>query len=220
MLDILMPVSVKDLPLVVQEIDNPDGMTYEGALPRLVADTDVPCRFCVVVDGGTREDVALLQRYMPTLVDWNLEQNSGVEGIPSTLSAMLTSARNQFIVVVPPHIYLDDPKWFGKMQVVFTKDPHCMIVGADVANTVDSNAHPVKLGYKIHPVSPMFLTTLNAVRNVLGAGPLREGDYWREFSQRAHGLGGTRWVASGVRHRDAHAGQETGTLESAQGSDS
>ena len=216
MLDILMPVSVKDLPLVAQEINNPDGMVYEGALPRLVVDTDVPCRFSVVVDGGTREDIALLQRYMPTLGQWSLDQNNGVHGIPRTLSAMLSFAQNQFIAVIPPNIWLDDVKWFGKMQVVFTKDPHCMMVATDVPNTVNSSAHPIKLDHKTHPVSPMFLTTLNAVRNVLGDSPFDEVDYWREFSQRALRLGGTRWIASGVRYRDTHAGQETGTLESAQ----
>ncbi len=220
MLDILMPVSVKDLPLVVQEIQNPDGVVYEGSLPRLVTDTDVPCRFSVVVDGGTREDIALLQRYMPTLSDWSLNQNNSVQGISRTTSAMLSFARNQFVAVIPPHIWMDDVKWFGKMQVVFTKDPHCMMVMTDVPNTTFSAAPPFKLDHKTHPVSPMFLTSLNAARNVLGISPIDEADYWREYSQRALQLGGTRWVASGVRYQDAHAGQNLEALESAPGSDS
>lgn len=220
MLDILMPVSVKDLPLVVQEIQNPDGVIYEGSLPRMVANTDVPIRVCVCVDGGTKEDTALLRRYMPTLTDWNLEQNLFVSGIPQTLTAMFSGVRNQFVVVVPPNIWMDDVKWFGKMQVVFTKDPHCMIVAVDSPNTSFSSAPPGKLDHKTHPVSPMFLTTLNAARNVMGIGPLDEVDYWREYSQRALRLGGTRWVASGVRYQDAHAGKDVEALEPSPSSDS
>lgn len=215
-----MPVSVKDLPLVVQEIKNPDGVVYEGSLPRLIADTDVPLRVSVVVDGGTQEDVALLRRYMPTLSDWSLNQNNSVQGIPRTLTAMLSFARNQFVAVFPPNIWMDDVKWFGKMQVVFTKDPHCMMVSGDTPNTTFSSAPPLKLDHKTHPVSPMFLTSLNAARNVLGISPLDEVDYWREYSQRALKLGGTRWVASGVRYQDAHASQNLEALEPAPGSDS
>lgn len=220
MLDILMPIPVKDLPLAVSEFWEDDKLFYEGALPNIVRDVDVPCRVYVVVDGGTREDVALLQRYMPTLADWTLDQNEGVFGIPKTLTAMLSFARNQFVAVVPPSIWLDDPKWFGKMQVVFTKDPHCMMVAGDVPNTSSSTMPPIKLDHKTHPVSPFFLTSLNAARNVLGVSPLSEVDYWREYSQRALALGGTRWVASSVRYGDAHASQETGTLESTPHSDS
>ncbi len=218
MLDILIPISVKDLPLAVVEIQNPDGMVYDGAIPSLVRDVDVPHRICVSVDGGTREDVAPLQRYLPTLEDWVLDQNTGVQGIPRTLTAMLSFARHPFIAVVPPHIWTKDVKWFGKMQVIFTKDPHCMMVGADVPDTASSTMPPVKLDHKTHPVSPFFLTTLNSVRNVLGINPLNEVEYWREFSQRALSLGGTRWVASSVRYGDAHAGQAAGSLEPAPSS--
>lgn len=215
-----MPIPVKDLPLAISEFWEDDKLFYEGAIPNVVRDVDVPFRIHVVVDGGTREDVALLQRYMPTLGQWSLEQNEGVHGIPRTLSAMLSFAQNPWIAVVPPSTWLDDPKWFGKMQVVFTKDPHCMMVAADVPNTLSSTMPPVKLDHKTHPVSPFFLSTANAVRNVLGVSPLTEAEYWREFSQRALGLGGTRWVASAVRYGDAHASQETGALESASDSDS
>jgi hypothetical protein len=169
---------------------------------------------CVVVDGGTREDAALLMRYLPTLSDWVLDQNDGVLGIPKTLSAMLAGARNQFVAVVPPFIWLNDEKWFGKMQVVFTKDPHCMMVAGDVPHTSSSTMPPIKLDHKTHPASPFFLTSLNSARNVLGISPLDEVDYWREYSKRALALGGTRWVASSVRYGDAHAGQAAGSLES------
>lgn len=219
MLDILMPISVKDLPLAVSEIQNPDGIVYAGAIPSLVRDTDVPFRIYAVVDGGTSEDVAVLRRYMPTLQDWALDQNTAVVGISDTLSRMLIAARNQFVAVVPPYIWVDDPKWFGKMQVVFTKDPHTMMVGADVPNTISSTMPPQKLDHKTHPVSPFFLSSLNAVRNALGADPLRGEDYWREYSRRALELGGTRWVASGVRYGDVHASEAARTFEPAPSSD-
>jgi len=210
-----MPIPVDDIPLAVSEFHDDDKVWFEGAINNVLRDVDVPHRTVVCVDGGTQEDVALLRRYMPSLAEWALEQNEGVHGIPRTLSAMLQFARNQWIAVVPPHVWINDPKWFGKMQVVFTKDPHCMMVAADVPNTASSTMPPIKLDHKTHPVSPFFLTSLNAVRNVLGGGPLDEADYWREFSQRALALGGTRWVASSVRYGDAHAGQEAGSLKPA-----
>ncbi len=208
-----MPISVKDIPLAISEFYDDDGVQYDGAIPSLLRDTDVPFRLCVVVDGGTREDAALLMRYLPTLPDWVLDQNDGVMGIPKTLTAMLSFARNQFVAVVPPFIWMNDEKWFGKMQVVFTKDPHCMMVAGDVPHTASSTMPPIKLDHKTHPVSPFFLTSLNSARNVLGISPLDEVDYWREYSQRALALGGTRWVASSVRYGDAHAGQAAGSLE-------
>lgn len=215
MLDILMAIPVADLSLAVSEFSNDDKFWHEGAIPSLVRDVDVPFRMSVVIDGGTREDAAVLQRYMPTLDDWQLDQNNGVQGIPKTLTAMLHFSRNPFIAVIPPHIWLRDPKWFGKMQVVFTKDPHTMMVAADVPETVSATMPPQRLDHKTHPSSPFFLTNVNGARNVLGAGPLQEEDYWREYSLRARDIGGTRWVASSVRYGDAHAGAETGTQQPA-----
>jgi hypothetical protein len=214
-LDILMAIPVADLPLAVSEFSDGDKFWHEGAIPSLVRDVDVPFRMSVVIDGGTRDDAALLQRYMPTLEDWQLDQNDGVQGIPKTLTAMLTFARNPFIVVVPPNIWVRDPKWFGKMQVVFTKDPHCMMVAADVPETVSATMPPQRLDHKTHPSSPFFLTNNNGARNVLGAGPLLEKAYWREYSLRARDIGGTRWVASSVRYGDSHASAETGTQQPA-----
>lgn len=208
-----MPVPVADIPLAVSEFSDEDTVWHEGSICNLIRDTDVPFRLHVTVDGGTAEDIALLRRFMPVLKDWSLDQNDGVVGIPHTLSMMMQGVRNPCVAVVPPHIWIDDKKWFGKMQVVQTKDPHNMMVSADVPNTLSSTAPPQKLDHKTHASSPLFLTNKNAIQNVIGASFLTNDDYWVDFSRRALGLGGTRWVASSVRYGDAHAGQEAGTLE-------
>ena len=205
MLDVLMPVAVEDIPLALTETEELDknGNTifrYTGAIPQLEESTDVPFRLVVCVDGGTREDVELLQRYLPEAsCEWALMQNQGVQGFAYTVAELAKSCRNDWIAIVPAYVWVDDVKWFGKMQVVFTKDPHCFMVGADVPNTLSATVPPFKLDHKRHVKSDFFLSRRAAMQNV---GQFSGSE---DFSRQAHQLGGTRWVASGVRFRDAHA---------------
>lgn len=202
MLDILMPVGVSDIPNALRAIEN------------LVEFTDVPFRLLVCVDGGTREDVEPLQAFLPAIKpEWNLMQNTGVQGFPFTISELAKSVRNEFVAVVPPNIWVNDPKWFGKMQVVFTKDQHCFMVAGDVPETVMASTPPFKLVYNRHPTSNFFLSRRAAMQNV---GEFSSSE---DFSRQANQLGGTRWVASGVRYSDAHALKDTRPVESSQGSD-
>ena len=215
MLDVMMPVSVKDIPLAVTE----SGDQFVGSIPQLVEKTDVPFRMVVQVDGGIRPDVELLERYMPAMAqEWTLSQSNGVKGYAATLSEMLDGARNEFVAIVPPNIWIEDEKWFGKMQVVFTKDPHCFMVAADVPNTAASTMPPFKLDHRRHPPSQFFLTRRAAILNV--GMPLLAEDVAEEFSRSALALGGTRWIAGGVRFGDAHARETTGAIGDSQGSDS
>lgn len=215
MLDVMMPVSVDDIRSAVTEL----GDEYVGAIPRLVQHTDVPFRIVVQVDGGLREDVELLERYMPTLSqEWVLNQSGQIKGYSATVSEMLDSCRNEFVAVVPSYIWMDDEKWFGKMQVVFTKDPHCFMVSADVPNTIAATVPPFKLDHRRHSKSQLFLTRKAVIQNI--GMPLLGEDVGETFSKTAIQLGGTRWVASGVRYGDVHAREKAGAVESPEGSDS
>ena len=200
MLDILMPVDVKDIPHALtetQELDK-DGQEvyrYVGAIPQLEELTDVPFRLVICVDGGTREDVEILQTYLPgAKCEWSLMQNDGVKGYEYTLGELCKAIRNEFVAIVPANIWVDDEKWFGKMQVVFTKDQHCFMVSADVPNTISATVPPFKLDHKRHSKSPFFLSRKAALMNI---GAFSGGE---DMSRKAHLLGGTRWVASGVRY--------------------
>lgn len=216
MLDILMPVGVKELPLALTESKTLDAqgqemISYVGAIPSLEDTTDVPFRLVVCVDGGTTEDVGLLQAYLPNAkCEWVLMQNDGVQGYAYTLNELVKTIRNEFVAVVPPSIWLQDPVWFGKFQVVFTKDPHCFMVSGDVANTISATVPPFKLDHKKHSGSPLFLSRRAAMMNV---GSFENAV---DFSRQAHQLGGTRWVASGVRYGETNASETTGALEPAQ----
>ena len=211
MLDILVPISVGDLNNALTELElEKDGISvteYHGAIPSIETNSDVPIRLIVCVDGGTREDVELLQRYLPTCsCAWTLSQNMGVKGFAYTLSELARSARNEFVAIVPGNILVEDPKWFGKMQVVFTKDPHCFMVAADVPNTVMASMAPFKLDHRRHPKSEFFLTRKAALQNVGSFEGVES------FSRQALALGGTRWIAGGVRFRKANARETTGTV--------
>jgi hypothetical protein len=216
MLDVLMPVSVKDIPLALTESKALDAkgvemVSYVGAIPCLEEMTDVPFRLVVCVDGGTREDVELLAAYLPNATcEWVLMQNDGVLGYAYTLNELSKTVRNEFVAVVPPNIWVQDRVWFGKFQVVFTKDPHCFMVSGDVANTISATVPPFKLDHKKHSGSPFFLSRRTAMSNV---GSFESAV---DFSRKAHQLGGTRWVAAGVRYGDAHASESSGALEPAQ----
>jgi len=220
MLDILMPVDVKDLKHVLTETktvseSGEEVYFYVGAIPQLEESTDVPFRLVVCVDGGTQEDVAMLRTYLPGgKCEWVLLQNEGVQGPAHTMAELVGAVRNEFVAIVPARIWVDDPKWFGKMQVVFTKDPHCFLVAGDVPNTINATVPPFKLDHKTHPKSDFFLTRKAALQNM---GMFTGSE---NFSRQAHQLGGTRWVASGVRYRDAHAGEKVEVVEPGQGSDS
>ncbi len=204
MLDILMSVSVKNIPNAVTEI----GDEYEGAIPSLAELTDVPARLVVCVDGGTSEDVELLRRYLPaSSLEWVLMQNDGVLGYERTLAEMVKVCKNEFVAIVPASIWVDDPKWFGKMQVVFTKDPHCFMVAADAPNTVMASMPPFKLDHRQHPKSEFFLTRKAALQNVT------QFSSCEDFSRKAQQMGGTRWMAGGVRYCEApNAREKTGTI--------
>ena len=219
MLDVLMPVSVEDLPHALTEVaglakDGSPTIQHVGAIPHLEEVTDVPFRLVVCVDGGTREDVEPLQTYLPgAKCEWALMQNSGVMGFAYTVSELAKTCRNDWIAIVPAHIWVDDPKWFGKMQVVFTKDPHCFMCAADVPNTLSSTVPPFRLDHKRHSKSNFFLSRRAAMQNV---GQFESSE---DFSRQAHQLGGTRWVASGVRYRDAHAHKTDRAKQPATSSD-
>ena len=220
MLDIMMPVSLEDLASTVvetHELDQSgqDIVVYDGAIPRLERFTDVPFRLVVCVDGGTREDVEFLKAYLPiSTCEWALMQNNGVQGFAYTMSELVRATQKEFVAFVPANIWVDDDKWFGKMQVVFTKDPHCFMVAGDVPNTASTMVPPVKLTHSQHPRSDFFLSRQAAIQNVVrftGA---------KDFSEQAHQLGGTRWVAPGVHYLDTHARKDDRKLESSQSRDS
>lgn len=211
MLDVLMPVRVDEIKLALGDYlgwDPEDGVielpkSGRGAIDLLGEMTDVPFRLVICVDGGMRDDYEPLQRYLPDApFEWQILHNEAVRGERYTLGVLADAVRNEYVAVIPPYIWVDDPKWFGKMQVVFTKDQHCFMVAGDAPNTVSSTLHPVKLDRIHHPKHKFFLSKKERFKNV-GAFTSVE-----DFSRKAYQLGGTRWVAPGVRFdlvRNEHA---------------
>lgn len=215
MLDILMPVRVDQIHLAMGQFLSwdPEGDPMElpvdgrGAIDLIGEMTDVPFRLVICVDGGIREDVASLRSYLPNSpFEWSLLQNDSVRGMRHTMKVLSDAVRNDYVAVIPPNIWIDDPQWFGKMQVVFTKDRHTFIVAGDVPNTASKTVPPFKLDYRHHPKSNFFLSRRMAFQSI------GEFSGSEEFSQKAHQLGGTRWVASGVHYEDMHDNANSGIL--------
>lgn len=200
MLDILMPVSVDEIPHAFTLFEDVTlGHLASGAIHELAQHTDVPFRLVVCVDGGTREDIEGLRAYLESMdFEWSLMQNDGVLGYEATVAELIAAIRNDWVAVVPPTVWVEDPQWFGKMQVVFTKDPHCFLVAGDVPNTVSATAPPFKLDHRRHPKSNFFLSRAISMRQIA------QFSGSEDFSRKAHTAGGTRWVAGGVRYGEAH----------------
>lgn len=213
MLDVLMPVRSEEIGQALTVFEQGDDEVFVGSIMRVGKHTDVPFRLLICIDGGTAADARTLRRFLPGVShEWLLLANEGVRGYSFTLRELCSRVRSEFVAVLPGNIWLDDPKWFGKMQVVFTKDPHCYMVAADVPQTVSASMPPQKLTHRDHPNSEFFLTRRAALLNV------GEFDDAEHFSRRSMQLGGSRWIASGVRYHAASS--VAGTVGSATDSDS
>lgn len=167
-----------------------------GAVEALSKMTDVPFRFVWIVDGGTQADIEEAQTHVMELPTWQIKQDH-YGGYNATLNAAIDEMRSEFVAVIPPEIRMNDDHWFGKMQVIYTKDPKAMIVDA-FEDTVSRSAPPGKRS--VHNLGKDVKVFLSR-RRVLAGLPRVPNDqddpvHWLERTALKHG--GSVWNSPSV----------------------
>ena len=132
MLDIVYVTPIENIGLVPFAIDE------------LKRCTDVPFRVIAVIDGGTRADYADFESYLLGMEHTQIIHSPKRVYLNQCVLLGIGALQREFAALVTPETLIDDPKWFGKMQQVFLKDPHAFVCYG-MPNTKDANAPPSRL---------------------------------------------------------------------------
>lgn len=189
MLDVCIPIYHRNANLVPDSAD---------AWKKL---TDVPCRFLFIMDGGmVSSDMAIVTSY---LVHENIKryvlQLDRPTGFAACMEAAFAQSQNEYMVIAPPHIRIEDPKWFGKMQEPFIKDNRCMLAAAHNHTTNTEQSSPFKV-----PDGPVVSTELALIRrkSMLELLPVDGGpeEFVGNYAKKVFAMGGTVWCEPSIRY--------------------
>jgi hypothetical protein len=174
LLDIIVPVPISNVELA------PDALTA------IEKNTDVPFRVLVMVDGGVRKDFEALEGFLAGFnSSWRLLHNNPSVGPKLT-------------AIIGPEVRLLDPQWFGKVQVVFHRDPICGV--ADTwPNTKSATLHPVRRAHN-NPTSEgcRFAVVQTAfAKKTHPFGLVDPVNFWSRFCM---SNGGSGWAVPSVRY--------------------
>jgi hypothetical protein len=200
LLDIIVPIPICNVELA------PDALTA------IAQHTDVPFRVIVMVDGGVRKDFEQLEAFLAGFESsWKLMHNSPEVGLNQTLREALEECTQKLTAVIAPEVRLLDSQWFGKVQVVFHRDPICGI--ADTwPNTKSATLHPVRRAHN-NPTSDgcRFAVLQTAfAKKTPPYGAVDPMTFWSRYCM-AHG--GSSWAVPSVRYTEAeHSLHELGRV--------
>ena len=154
---------------------------------------------------GLDDFKALTERAAPDL-SWTVIEY-GFEGITRNVMEGIKAVRASYVAVVPPTHAIDDPAWFGKLQMPFQRTPQCgLAFAADAADLRGTGAQPFLWAASSGPgrvvLSPR--DTMVAIANVA-----RLFDYPESLIWAAKSLGLVTYAIPGVRidiaNEPAHA---------------
>jgi hypothetical protein len=186
-IDILIPVPVANRDLAIEAIESVAG------------NTDIPSRYVVILDGGVRGDYAELEAFLAGFGQpWKLLHNTQPVYLNQTLREGLEECTAKMTAIVAPQVRLTDPKWFGKAQMIFQRDPVVGIVDTS-PNTSSSTLHPVRRAHN-NPASPgcgfaIVQTAFARKTPVYGLA-----DPVHQWSRTVMSQGGSAWAAPGIRY--------------------
>ncbi len=195
-LDICVPIFHKNRELFLHK-DNQGN--FGGSLIALEKNTEVPFRLLVMMDGGTRDDFAVLESYLSGAeYEWNLVHERQPVYYSACVSELFSHVKNKMVALIPPEVTVNDDNWYGKMQLVFMRDPNALVAFAD--EETPGSLPPHRLPHNFHPEEPMMLMT----KHVTEAMPQHSSlftakTFAAKVSSWAHGYGGNRWGAPSVR---------------------
>lgn len=189
MLDIVMPVPVKNAALA------PD------AISELAKCTDHPFKLLVVVDGGVPNDFTELQACLNGFDhEWKLSHNNPAVGLNQTIMDGLQDCRQKITAIIAPQIRLMDPAWVGKIKQIFDREPITGIIDT-APNTKSATMYPIKRAHNRHPLPGcrfMVVQTAFAKKTPL-FGEVDPAEFW---SRMASSQAGSAWHAAGVRYTE------------------
>ena len=201
MLDICVPIFHKNLKqFLSKHVSGLEAeMGFTGTLRDIEEFTGVPFRLLVMVDGGMRDDFADLEAYLGGAdYEWKIIHERQPIYYAKAMVELLAVAKAKIIAVIPPNVALKDPKWFGKMQLVFLRDPRAAVV---YANQVDPcSLPPQRIFQHEHPGEPMLILQKYMLDVIdIQGDEVDAGEWSAQVSKQALAYGSTRWVAPGVR---------------------
>jgi hypothetical protein len=200
LLDIVVPCPISNVGLV------PDCLTA------IAKHTDIPFRVIVMVDGGLRKDFEELELHLASFEHpWKLLHNSPEVGLNQTLREGLEECIQKLTAVIAPEVRLMDSQWFGKMQVVFQRDPICGI--ADTwPNTKSATLHPIRRAQN-NPTSEGCRFAMLQTAFAKKTPPYGSVDPMTFWSRSCMANGGSGWAVSGVRYTETeHSPHELGKV--------
>lgn len=200
MLDIIIPAPISNVDLVPEAIES------------IGKHTDVPFRLIVMIDGGVRTDFGKLESYLASCNHaWKLMHNNPAVGLNQTLREGLEECTSKLTAIIAPEVRLQDPQWFGKMQVVFNRDPICGI--ADTwPNTKSATLHPVRRVHSNPTAAGCRFAMVQTVfaRKTQTFGAADPMAFWSRYCM---SNGGSAWAVPGVRYTEVeHYAHELGKV--------
>ncbi len=179
-----------------------------STLTSVVLDCDVECRLAVLMHGGTRKNFEELDAHLAPAECWDENDRKKdfffeIEHERKTLSPnrLLTQLgemkRNKLAALVWPGLAMNDPKWFGKVQQTFIKDPRNMLTM--VRPFVNSSMHPMRLPSQIESDGHMIMGGLD-FPVILASCINGQANFGRDLAMITKKLGGNRWLIESVRH--------------------
>lgn len=187
MLDVVMPIPLSNVALA------------RDAIEAFAKNTDVPFKLFVMTDGGVPADFDDLISFLGGCEHpWQMLHNNPAVGLNQSIREGLEHCREKITAIIGPEVRLMDPKWFGKVQQIFHREPITGLVDT-APNTASATLYPVKRAQNRHPLPGCrFMVVQTAfAKKTLPFGDVDPANFW---SRMLHTQGGAVWHAGGVRY--------------------
>lgn len=194
LLDILLPAPIRNAILV------PD------ALLSIVDNTNIPFRVVVVIDGGVRKDFESLETFLANFDHpWKLMHNNPAVGLNQTLREGLAECHEKITAIICPQVRLMDPGWFGKVQVIFQREPITGIVDT-APNTSSATLYPIRRAQNRPPLPGcrFMVVQTSFAQKTQPFGHVDPAEFW---SRSASQQGGASWYTPGVKYAEVDCEQ-------------
>lgn len=188
MLDICIPIHI------------PNAHQAEICVEAFKRYTDVPYRFIFVIDGGMASDTS---KFIAYLAQEDFKRHilrlDRPSGFAKCMASAFANSHNELIAIAAPHIVVEDPKWFGKMQAPFQRESRCMVVAAHGHATPEDQSHPFKVAERNTVQSELALLPRKVMLDLI---PVDGGpeDFVGNLCTKAFASGGTVWCEPSIRY--------------------
>ena len=183
-------------------------------LESVVLDCDIDCRLAVLMHGGPRKDFAELDELLSTneMVElddkgeevkriksftWTVAHERRPLNFNTKLAKVGKLKKNALAALVFAGFEMNDPKWFGKVQQTFLKDPRNMVTV--VLPFVNGSLHPNRLPHNVDATGRMILGGLDFA-DILTFCVGGQENLSLDFRKGVRRLGGNRWSIESVRY--------------------